>query len=101
MSENKNSPLEHSGIKAMYYDELTQKKIHEHLNNEKDVITEQDIANISIGIVKDKCINLNSLFQLQDHEPATGGTEMENIEDKKIRDNENPEINTAWNILGS
>jgi hypothetical protein len=95
MSENSIHSSEHSGIKAMYHDELTQKKIHEHLNNEKDVITEQDIANIRISKVNDNPIDLNSLSLLQENDLNTTESNTEELEDKKIRDNEDPEIGTA------
>ena len=101
MLENTTSPSEYSSIQAMYHDEHTQKKIHEHLNNENDVITEQDIANIRIGIVNDNSKDLDSLSQLQENDLNNTGTSTEELKDKKIKDNEDPEIDTAWNILGS
>ncbi len=101
----KNEPLhsqEESDIRALYVDERTQKKIHEHLTNENDVITEQDIANITTGVTKDNDIEELAELQEQGEGDKTQMTEEEKeAEDKTIKDNEDPEIETPWNILGS
>ncbi len=85
-------------IRSQYEDERTQNRIQEHLTNEGDVITEQDIANIATDI-----------FEPGD-EPASGITNPDAVDEaqieaeevlaeKKVRDNEDPEIGTPWNIV--
>ncbi|MBC7936961.1 MAG: hypothetical protein H7Y86_16560 [Rhizobacter sp.] len=81
-----------------YKDERTEKKIHEHLNNEEDIITEQDIANAPAGPVNKKDaapadINKSKKEELKEEANDQEGT--------KIKDNEDPDIQTSWNILGS
>ena len=81
------------GLGDQYKDERTEKKIQEHLNNEKDIITEEDIANAPVGIVNNE------------QPVAAAGTEAnleeEELKKPKVKDNEDPEIGTAWNVLES
>ena len=88
-------------IRSMYDDERTQNRIQEHLNNEDDVITEQDIANISTGIVNPGVVNE---AEIANDEPSQEEElireEDEDLKDKKIHNNEDPDIQTSWNILG-
>jgi hypothetical protein len=89
---------------GIHVDEVTRKKIHEHLNNENDIITEQDIANINIGVGNENDSDNISLLALQEQESA-GQTEneedREEVENKKVTDTESPAVETPWNILGS
>ena len=76
-----------------YKDERTEKKIHEHLNNEKDVITEEDIANAQVGpLLKD------------DEAPAAEmppAKESPAADKENLKDNTEPGIDTSWNVLES
>lgn len=82
-----------------YKDEKTEKKIQEHLNNEKDIITEQDIADAPAGPVQK-----NGATLPVDISPAEKDALKETEEKKeadKIKDNNDPGIETSWNVLGS
>lgn len=82
-----------------YKDERTEKKIHEHLNNEKDIITEEDIANAPAGPVNKEGATLPVDI------PEAKKDELKETEDKKeedkVKDNTDPGIETSWNVLGS
>ncbi len=86
-------------IRSLYEDERTQNRIQEHLTNENDVITEQDIANISTGIVHPENEIVIDIKEDEANEDSVS-EEEEILEEKKVRDNEDPEIGTPWNILG-
>ncbi len=86
-------------IRSLYEDERTQNRIQEHLTNENDVITEQDIANISTGIVHPENEIVIDIKEDEANEDSVS-KEEEILEEKKVRDNEDPEIGTPWNILG-
>lgn len=89
----KRDPSETEGLPGgdQYKDERTAKKIHEHLNNKNDIITEEDIANAQVGAVKKELANL----------PETLEEKQKEEEKNTIKDNEDPGIDTSWNILGS
>ena len=72
-----------------YKDERTEKKIHDHLNNENDVITEEDIANAPVGLVH------------KEPHPVESAGEPKLPEENKVKDNEDPDIDTSWNVLES
>jgi hypothetical protein len=57
----KRDPSDTEGLPGQgdpYKDERTEKKIHEHLNNKNDIITEEDIANAQVGAVKKDPVHL-------------------------------------------
>ena len=86
-------------MRNSYIDERTEKKIQEHLTNEHDIITEQDIANAPTGIVEGKePIEPGNL-------PKDKRKELEEadsvLEETKVKDNADPAIETSWNVLGS
>lgn len=83
-----------------YKDERTEKKIHEHLNNEKDVISEEDIANAPAGLVNKDQQAKESPEELPESKKEELEEEKE-LEEKKVKDNEDPGIETAWNVLES
>ena len=72
-----------------YKDERTEKKIHEHLNNENDVITEEDIANAPVGPVHKE--------EREEEQDET--TDKEKQPEEKLKDNTDPGIDTSWNVL--
>lgn len=82
-----------------YKDERTEKKIHEHLNNEKDIITEEDIANAPAGPVKNEGVAMPAVVPKEKKEAPgeTGNTK----EEDKVKDNTDPGVETAWNVLES
>ena len=78
-----------------YKDERTEKKIHEHLNNENDIITEEDIANAPVGLV-------NKIEEIDIPETKQETVEEEKEQEKnKVKDNDDPGIDTSWNVLES
>jgi hypothetical protein len=84
------------GLGDQYKDERTEKKIHEHLNNEKDIITEEDIANAPAGPV-----NKQQAVKIPEEKKEALKEEQKNQEGNKLKDNEDPGIDTSWNILES
>jgi hypothetical protein len=74
-------------------DAATTKRMRDHISNENDVITTEDIRNAKTADL--------------DETPETTKAEDENAESndellkKKIRDNEDNDIDTSWNILQS
>lgn len=95
-----NSPeKEVQDLRDLYIDERTEKKIQEHLTNEHDVITEQDIANAPTGVVEGK--ELANPEDLPEEQQEELKEETEMLNEKKVKDNEDPEIETPWNVLGS
>ena len=86
---------------GMHVDEVTKKKIQEHLNNEDDIITEQDIANINTG-VGNESENL-AMEDLHDEDDSIDEKQKkedeEEVQEKKVNDNDSPAIETPWNIL--
>lgn len=99
MEKNSSPSPDHKDTRSLYIDERTQKKIHEHLNNEDDIITEQDIANVTTGVVmENESINLDVA---EDNIEEIEENRDKDIEDKKIKSNEEADIDTPWNILGS
>ena len=99
--QNAPSLLQDKNANGMHVDEVTKKKIQEHLNNEDDVITEQDIANINTG-VGNELENL-AMQDLQDEDDSIYDKEKEEdeeeVQEKKVNDNDSPAIETSWNIL--
>lgn len=99
MAKNYSFSSDQKDTRTLYIDERTQRKIHEHLNNEDDIITEQDIANVTTGVVME-----NEMINLED---AVGKIEYKDensdkdLEENKIKDNDDTDIGTTWNILGA
>lgn len=86
-------------IRSMYEDERSEKRIQEHLTNENDVITEEDIANLPTGIVQPSG---EIVIDIKDDGEAdnTRQEDEELLKEKKVKDNEDPGIQTPWNVLG-
>ncbi|RYF90059.1 MAG: hypothetical protein EOO03_04515 [Chitinophagaceae bacterium] len=76
-------------IRAQFEDERTQARIREHLENEHDVITEEDIANIQVGAVApaDPMVTAAADDAVASAEPVTNGTSSA------------ANVETPWNIL--
>ena len=91
------------GLGDQYKDERTEKKIHDHLNNENDVITEQDIANAPTGLVNKELVNKEEVAQQEDipAEPKEELTGENKTAEDKVKDNTDPGIETSWNVLES
>lgn len=80
-----------NNVTTKIFDEKTDKRIHEHLSNEKDEISEDDIRNIRTTIEEGEEVH-------QDPENPI----IENPEHKKIKDDLNPNVdNSSWDILDS
>ncbi len=99
MAKNSSSSSDQKDIRTLYIDERTQKKIHEHLNNEDDIITEQDIANVATGVVmgNENIVLNNAEIEIENIDEESD----KDLEEKKIKDNEDTDIDTSWNILGT
>lgn len=101
MANNASSKPGETVVNVLYKDEVTQKKIHEHLNNEDDIITEQDIANINTGIIQENHSELIVLTDLQEMPVNNSSKDEEEIEEKIVKDNRESDVDTSWNILGT
>lgn len=101
MANNASSKSGETVINVLYKDEVTQKKIHDHLNDENDIITEQDIANINTGIIQENHSELIVLTELQEVSAKDSAEIEEEIEEKVVKDNRESDVDTSWNILGS
>lgn len=97
--QNASSLPQDKNVNGMHVDEVTKKKIQEHLNNEDDIITEQDIANINTGVGNDS-ENL-AMQDLQDEDDGIDEEDEEEVQEKKVNDNDSPAVETPWNILGT
>lgn len=82
-----------------YKDERTEKKIHEHLNNEKDIITEEDIANAPAGPVNKEGVTIP--VDITEEKKDELKIEEDKKEEDKLKDNTDPGIETSWNVLES
>ena len=85
-------------IKNTPRDERTAKKIHEHLVNEEDKISDEDISNIKTDFTVNPEIPVK-----ETNKPGTSSkdeaTAEEKLENEKIRDNTEPDVESSWNIL--
>lgn len=89
---------DHDDNPKRFIDEQTDKRIQEHLTNEDDEISEEDISNIRTDVE-----NHGNDF-VDSKNPGTFETEIpdESLDPEHIvKDNTDPEIQTSWNILGS
>ncbi len=93
MAKNDNLPEPNENdIRSQFEDERTQARIQEHLNNEHDVITEEDIANIQIGAsTPEETI----VTRKNDPEEDLPGEKADDQKDSS----DDPAIETPWNIL--
>ena len=88
-----------------FMDEKTNKRIHEHLTNENDHVTEQDIRNVKIGI--DDSIDENTPEtpgEVSENSKGSGKSpeeEKKSPEEEKLKDNSDPEIESSWEVLES
>lgn len=82
-----------------FVDEQTDKRNYEHLTDESDKITEEDIKNVKTNV------------QTTPAEEIGEGTEEistevddkligDDLTERHLKDGTDPEIDTAWNILG-
>lgn len=96
MAKNDNLPQQdENNIRSQFEDERTRARIQEHLNNEHDVITEEDIANIQIGAgsTSEDVENIvNQENELTQELPI-------NKKNDGDGHREDPTIETSWNIL--
>ncbi|MEJ7587792.1 MAG: hypothetical protein WKI04_09565 [Ferruginibacter sp.] len=85
MSTEKNKP---------FNDDETEKRIHEHLSNEKDVISDKDIENVNTEIGTEGAIE-----QAIEEEDLPEREKNKKPGNSNNGDDEEPRIETAWNIL--
>jgi len=77
---------DNTGKAEKFVDEQTKKKIHEHLSNEHDVISEEDIKKIRTDIGSA-------------NPPAKETAKQVTNDGEKARHHKDPGIESAWNIL--
>ena len=90
MPVNKEIILNQEDDKKPFNDEQTDRRNHEHLSNEKDEISEEDIRNVKTDVTP------------EDDEADTIPDKLigDDREMQKVKDNEDPEIdNSSWDIL--
>ncbi len=96
MPDNNNDPLNaaEDSYKERFSDEKTENKIHQHLTNIKDIISDDDIKAVrtDLGVSPDSSPGLS--------EKELKNAEREEEEKQKDDSDDNPEI-SSWNILGS
>lgn len=93
MEKQKQNSEDVTTASPIIHDDQLNKRVHEHLNNEKDVISESDIANAKTNLSVDNSDPIPETNQQQKDEEA--------IKKQTIKDNTDPSINTTWNILES
>ncbi|RYY68925.1 MAG: hypothetical protein EOO13_10980 [Chitinophagaceae bacterium] len=85
------------GLGDQYKDERTEKRLQEHLNNENDIITEEDIANAPVGPVNKEGEEIP--VEIPEEKIESLEAERKDQEETKLKDNEDPGIGTSWNVL--
>ena len=88
---NTNNP---SAYSRRYVDTQTDKRMHEHMSNQDDEITEQDISNIKTDFDFD-----NPPVGVEASGAKSGESDDEKVLDKKVEDNDDSSIDTSWNVL--
>jgi hypothetical protein len=95
---NKKATRSPRKMKNEVADERTAKKIHEHLINEEDKISDEDISLIKTDFTDNPEIVIEDSSK-----PANGSqaekTAEETPENEKSKDNTDPGVESAWNIL--
>lgn len=82
---------------SRFIDKKTAKRVHEHLKNENDHISEEDIKNVKTDFNETE--ENKKLLQPESVEHSIEETDdLQN--DEEIKDNGDPGIKTSWNILG-
>ena len=93
MSVNKKAPSVNEGDKKTFFDEQTDKRNHEHLLNEKDEITEEDIRHIITDVVAEN----NETNPDPDRFDVDDKLIGDDLEIRKVNDGSAPEIDTELN----
>ena len=78
-----------------FKDDQTEKRIHEHLTNEKDQISDEDIDNVKTNIAGETS---NGSPQAAENKSPVN-KQSETPGSTKKDDGEEPRIETPWNIL--
>ncbi len=90
---------------AKIVDEQTDKRVYEHLTDKTDVISEEDIKNIitDIGTGVENENKVDSDEQQPGDETAIENEENIKVAEERhrIKEDNDPGIDTAWNILDS
>lgn len=81
--------------------EATKKKVHKHLVDINDVITEQDISNVSTedSASYDKLNKEDKKIVKKEVNKVTRDVKKKHKDDKTDGNN-TPDIDTPWNVLG-
>lgn len=88
---NTNDKSAHS---RRYVDTQTDKRMHEHMSNQNDEITEQDISNIKTDFDFD-----NPPLSVETSGDERQESDNEKVLEKKVEDNDDSSIDTSWNVL--
>ncbi len=77
-----------------FKDQHTDERIHQHLNNLNDEITEDDIRNVRTDI---------GIDDIPVREPAlpVENADADLIQKENMKDNTDPDVKTSWNMLES
>ena len=74
--------------KIPFKDVRTKRRIHEHLSNKNDRISEEDISNVKTDFVEEDNITSNDIPVKE---------KLTDVEEKDT--SQDPDIETPWNIL--
>ena len=96
MTENSNNNSNESSHR--FTDEQTDKRMHEHIMNEKDVISEDDIRNIKTDMGQSDEHQGNETHIAKEQAPKFE-EENNKKQNEAVKDNDDPDIKTSWNIL--
>lgn len=81
--------------------EVTKKKIHKHLVDINDVITEQDIRNVNpVESIKYGDLNKKEKQKVNREINKVTNAVKKKHKDDKSDGNNTPDIETSWNVLG-
>ncbi|MEO5893493.1 MAG: hypothetical protein ABIQ31_24785 [Ferruginibacter sp.] len=80
-----------------FNDDQTDKRIHEHLANENDSISEEDINNVKTDVAdKENIVSTSVAKEKSSEKDANDESDEEGKKDKGEQENR---IETPWNIL--
>ncbi|MEO6546666.1 MAG: hypothetical protein ABIN94_01655 [Ferruginibacter sp.] len=77
-----------------FNDDLTDKRVHEHLVNENDIISDEDIENVKTDVV-----DIENITSTKLPEEKSSENEESDAAEKKDEDDHGDRIETPWNIL--
>lgn len=99
---NQPVPLQVKKDEGKFSDENTDLKIHQHLSDKNDQITEQDIENVKTDFEESPGENLSQTTPaaITGNDKDEKGADSD-VEEEREAENDAHPIVTPWNILGS